>query len=115
MKTQEAIDIIQKHNDWRRGKPPYAGEVPEPMPVTPAELGKALEHAIQVMRESEWENIDTAPKDGTDVLAFEYPTIMVMYFNGYNWVQSDNQASEWSPDRQCPTHWMPLPEPPEGE
>lgn len=79
----------------------------------------------------EWRSIETAPKDGTNILIFarDFPAIAwwanVYYFNydkdemveGEEWAQwiCDNPYynSVLTGDR-TPTHWMPLPNPPEG-
>ncbi len=72
---------------------------------------------------SEWQPIETAPKDGTRVLAFDGSQIITVDYQepsyiGVNnhikieesWVQiSDSgRATDF-----YPTHWMPLPGPPE--
>lgn len=66
----------------------------------------------------EWQPIETAPKDGTRVLAANS--------GGAAWVAHFRDASEpptykegWtrfncSDVGWSPTHWMPLPKPPEG-
>lgn len=61
---------------------------------------------------SEWQPISTAPKDGTIILlyiprAFTYPTKP-----GYWWKQHGYWRA-YGPDAIRPTHWMPLPEPPQ--
>jgi hypothetical protein len=81
----------------------------------PSVEATAFEHAIEVMKASEWQLIESAPRDGTEILAFEYPSIMVMRFERNKWEQADAQNSEWDTDEQSPTHWMPLPKPPQGE
>lgn len=62
---------------------------------------------------SEWKPIETAPKDGSPVLAFFGPR----HIEGVFW---DDAPGVWCfysdgditfPYKQ-PTHWMPLPEPP---
>ena len=66
---------------------------------------------------AEWQDISTAPKDGTDILTFTPASnartgILCDIHCGYwnldfkEWTQSD---LEWEID---PTHWQPLPAPP---
>lgn len=63
-----------------------------------------------------WMPIETAPKDGTWVLAFspDGETLGVAQWTGTQWRDSGNSEDvewEWNV-----THWMPLPPPPnEGE
>jgi hypothetical protein len=69
----------------------------------------------------EWQPIETAPKDGTRILAY-WPDI---YANSSAvqcetwWGPWGNSKStwqtvwEWADGPNCPTHWMPLPEPPQ--
>lgn len=69
----------------------------------------------------QWQPIETAPKDGTRLLAYWPPV-----FGGDNagcattwWVVTSSGLFGWeSPweyaDRE-PTHWMPLPEPPRAK
>jgi hypothetical protein len=57
-----------------------------------------------------WQPIETAPKDGTPVLAFapigDLPVTRVLSCNDGEWLS-------WpGPHRYDPTHWMPLPTPP---
>jgi hypothetical protein len=54
-----------------------------------------------------WRPIETAPKDGTEVLAWEDSAEKLFYEEDMGaWV--DHEYIEYHP-----THWMPLPEPPE--
>ena len=60
----------------------------------------------------EWQPIETAPKDGTDILTYaKFGGISVRY-----WGEGDDEGMAWQPRiRGCfPTHWMPLPNPPEA-
>lgn len=71
---------------------------------------------------SEWQPIETAPKDETRILAFgllglesEKGIGTVKWDKGYhNFVCDPHEASEYGPERCDLTHWMPLPKPPEG-
>lgn len=65
---------------------------------------------------SEWQSIETAPKDGTAILVIrddEHESHEVVYYeediNGFVWC---GETQAWHQDRF--THWMPLPPPPES-
>lgn len=66
-----------------------------------------------------WKLIETAPRDGTDVLITDGKDYAVAYFNGEQW--RDVGDIGWAgididyPDEDQPTHWMPLPKPPTKE
>lgn len=68
---------------------------------------------------SEWQPIETAPKDGTTVIAFrptDPPHVEGMYWATYD--GTDEGAWHWTydgdaPSSNQPTHWMPLPKAPE--
>jgi hypothetical protein len=64
---------------------------------------------------NEWQAIETAPKDGTDILVCMFGTAMVVVsFDGdvsepsHPWLTLDGPSYHL----EAPTHWMPLPEPP---
>jgi hypothetical protein len=72
------------------------------------------------MLPSEWQPIETAPKDGTQILCFDVRTgeirvaIRKLFFDrsgAYEWFRDDKivPGHTWS---LLPTHWMPLPAPP---
>lgn len=61
----------------------------------------------------EWQPIETAPKDGTQILGYSTACIECIYFDedANLWVQS------WEGDEDygllgAPVAWMPLPKPP---
>ena len=69
---------------------------------------------------SDWQPIETAPKDGTEVL-LAIPTYGVGptfefavggFFNGAWFGEEDDAYDADEAAYQDPTHWMPLPEPP---
>ncbi len=66
---------------------------------------------------SEWQPIETSPKDGTDVLVYEpgyvvailhWHTVKTKTAASYPGYWTDGDGLNW----YKPTHWMPLPEPP---
>lgn len=62
-----------------------------------------------------WQPIETAPKDGTHITVFSPHALpcTVHWFDG-GWHLSVNQCGEYSAYVWgLPTHWMPLPPPPQ--
>jgi hypothetical protein len=70
-------------------------------PVTPAPP-EASHRALR-----EWQPIETAPKDGTQVWAWdaERGSNPALWVDGAWWITYDDAMIH-------PTHWMPLPDPP---
>ena len=65
---------------------------------------------------NEWQPIETAPRDGTEILLFDADTDPTIYVGGYDydgryWFYSELLAQDVVGEA-TPTHWMPLPEPP---
>lgn len=66
-----------------------------------------------------WHPIETAPTDGTRILAWPCSHVdgevvaSVEWKNGWGWFVSPTDAYEFEPLDQRLTHWQPLPEPPE--
>ena len=70
---------------------------------------------------SKWQDISTAPKDGTYILVHQTGTLapndFVVYFDrswsddGW-WLTCDGKDPELPLRGPEPTHWMPLPKPP---
>ena len=60
-----------------------------------------------------WQSIETAPKDGERVLLHSPSTHTYSGIVGI-WDILDERWAEWDSWHTCfPTHWMPLPPPPE--
>ena len=58
-----------------------------------------------------WQPIETAPKDGTPVLApCGHGFLDVMVFDDGKWRETGN----WMASKQQPSHWMRLPELPQS-
>lgn len=66
---------------------------------------------------SAWQPIETAPKDGdTEVLIYgALGTIKVAWYSGGEWKWEYDNDMTYGSTVYRPTHWMPLPEPPDGE
>lgn len=69
---------------------------------------------------TDWQPIETAPKDGRMLLLVwrdKQQQGLPMVLEGYWYAASDGEAFWWSPGQVSwklePTHWMPLPKPPE--
>lgn len=72
----------------------------------------------------EWQPIETAPKDGSDVLLYfpleglkGWSRVVICHWRTIgdergHWVWQDRAVRGYS-DAYKPTHWMPLPEPPD--
>lgn len=63
---------------------------------------------------SEWQSIDTAPKDGTVILAYDpkwNPPLPALFYKDENeWRIFGTNRRQYG--EYAPTHRMPLPEPP---
>jgi hypothetical protein len=64
----------------------------------------------------EWQPIETAPKDGTDILVMTGETMhVVRWINIHGdfdyWAVDDNKHGPFTLRGKAPTHWIQLPEP----
>ena len=64
----------------------------------------------------EWQPIETAPKDGTDILVMTGETMhVVRWINIHGdfdyWTVDDNKHGPFTLRGKAPTHWIQLPEP----
>lgn len=58
-----------------------------------------------------WKTIDTAPRDGTEIMLFDGISILSpCSFDDGGWQMYDSFF--WGSVKTEPTHWMPLPEKP---
>lgn len=65
----------------------------------------------------DWQPIETAPKDGTQILAYAEGSRGLNYFSVAEWATAKDYAPRSVADwfwayAIRPTHWMPLPAPP---
>lgn len=56
----------------------------------------------------QWQPIETAPRDGSDILVSERGYVTVARWRGFAWGDGLFLAGPVDP-----SHWMPMPEPPE--
>jgi hypothetical protein len=63
-----------------------------------------------------WQPIETAPKDGTEIWAFNGEQARMKWFDaddqdeGYSlWIWADELSCDVDPSPEQPTHWQPLP------
>lgn len=72
----------------------------------------AIYHGAKRSAESQWQPMETAPRDGTMVLMWTECGVVIGF-----WGQRANQwlrpASSHNKDLEDVRHWMPLPKPPE--
>jgi hypothetical protein len=66
-----------------------------------------------------WDPIETAPKDGDRVLAVcadaQYPRVNITWWadDGWRFMPQPDKFIAPGPAHWFPTHWMPLPAPPD--
>ena len=59
---------------------------------------------------SDWQPISTAPKDSERLIGWDGSNVTLMIRFASSWYDLDMD----NPGTFAPTHWMPLPNPPEG-
>lgn len=71
---------------------------------------------VEYTRTPQWQPIDSAPKDGTDILMYDGEVVAI------GWFSTDENQWVWDTDPICecyevvndpPTHWQPI-NPPQG-
>jgi hypothetical protein len=66
-------------------------------------------------RSHQWEPIDTAPHDGTHIVLSDGEVVTVgRYLENGRWFGANADPTDYWDGELYPTHWMPLPTPPEG-
>lgn len=87
------------------------------MPFAEAALAAAL--AVDGLALQGWRPIDSAPKDGSEIWAFNGEQARMKWFEsdgteeGYSlWIWADELSCDVDPSPEQPTHWQPLPQPP---
>lgn len=87
---------------------PTPDEIAEPVRDVAFELKKLAEATDQAAAPPSWQAIETAPKDGTEVLLMSKT-----YKRVGNWARlRECWSIDALPPVAAPTHWMPLPAPP---
>lgn len=84
--------------------------------VVPGDLRIDLQDAVAALRSLEPQPIETAPRDGTDILLF-FPDADIAWMPGHafpededeDWYPQDVSALHGAPYDVEPTHWLPLP------
>ncbi len=86
------------------------------------EILSALKIAIEHMKRGQWQPIETAPKDGTTIIIFDsYSDDKSIDGYGVCTARWDYSLKWWIMHQRYsnvislinPTHWMPLPQPPQ--
>ncbi len=95
----KATKPYPKDNDDLRAKATAERELYEVLPTLLA--------SVKVM--VEWQPIETAPKDGTHIIATDGEAVQESFFDAEDgWVSVSRQSILWN----SPTHWHPRPPPP---
>lgn len=85
--------------------------------MTEADFSIMLQ-AAAALRSGGWRPIAEAPKDGTDIWAFNGEQCRMHWVEGDGyalWIYSEEVMSDICPDPEQPTSFMPLPPAPESE
>lgn len=98
-----------------------------------SDIDEMAAEIVRLRKEREWRDISTAPKDGTRVMLWMVPTYdggtislidddpHPVFGSWVKWADNDKESGfregwTWYGSARCkPTHWMPLPPPPEKE
>lgn len=95
---------VRRIGEYKHGEPKYHAQKSN---------GVLYEHT-KYIRATEWQPIETAPKDGSHILLTDGISCEVCFYCGY-WQGSYYDGYGFEYNNDPPTHWMPLPTPPKGE
>lgn len=111
--------ILNVANRLRQAWPPNQGTQSPPTRTRAAtieddiETAMLLESFATLKEQQTWQPMETAPKDGTEIIGFRDGAMVLIWYCGpahsagkFEWSYSD------APAYFEPTHWMPLPSPP---
>lgn len=84
--------------------------------TSPYATASDLRALLTAAQGQEWRDIASAPRDFTEILATDGDeTWIVMWERGAGWWNADHTDAMPDGLRAEPTHWMPLPPPPQAE
>lgn len=102
MTNTEALDILEQYQAWRHGA--------DTEMLEPKDIGKAIDVAIDALKRTQWQPIETARKSNNrkHVILFGDGSsfskcVFIGFCDGQKWFPFDGN------DDVYPTHWMPLP------
>lgn len=104
---------LRAHHAWTRDN---IGQPGCEVRKAAAEYVETLDRAIAALANQGWQDIASAPKDGSDVLLADAKGYVASarYYGG--WWETNSDPTDYA-DRpfEAPTAWMPLPPPPAAE
>lgn len=109
-------DIVERLQDDRaafRGGSGAAQFAAETIRDLRAAIEERDRRIAELEGENAWQPIETAPKDGVDIMAWPQPISRQPFVAFWDEARG-GQWSQWpGRDRANPTHWRPLPTPPQ--
>lgn len=112
MTEQEIAEVLGKARRWIE----LAEQLPAVARSDQAVMARALIALAERVKAREWQPIETAPKDGSEILAYAWARYR-SYYGVAQWAEANpafsNSVAGWFwPFAIRPTHWQPLPEGP---
>lgn len=83
-------------------------------PGDPNDRTLRIEYGLAAYEKAQWQPIETAPKDGSWILVSDPSGTWMDSARFYEgaWCSWPTTICQYGPEEDPPTHWMPLPEPP---